>query len=42
MELQQDWKEFLSSLSSNNVKYLVVGAHALAVYGRPSTRWLKF
>ncbi len=30
-----DWKEFFESLNSKNVKFLIVGAHALAIYGRP-------
>ena len=30
MDLPSDWSEFLRLLSSNRVRYLVVGAHALA------------
>jgi hypothetical protein len=35
MDLPRDWSEFLRLLSSNRVRYLVVGAHALAANGRP-------
>ncbi|MEW6431958.1 MAG: nucleotidyltransferase [Myxococcota bacterium] len=35
MELPRDWQEFLSSLNARKVKYLVVGAHALAAHGVP-------
>lgn len=35
MDLSVDWKEFLSLLVSHRVKFLVIGAHALAVHGRP-------
>jgi hypothetical protein len=34
-QLPPDWKEFLSLLVSHRVRFLVVGAHALAVHGRP-------
>jgi len=30
-----DWNEFISLLKSRRVRYLVVGAHALAANGRP-------
>ena len=30
-----DWREFIASLQSQKVEFLVVGAHALAAYGRP-------
>lgn len=33
--LNQDFKEFLKSLNDNQVKYLVIGAYALAVHGHP-------
>lgn len=33
--LSDDWREFLSLLISHRVKYLLVGAHALAVHGQP-------
>ena len=35
MELHPDFREFLSVLLSKNVRFLLVGAHALAVHGRP-------
>ncbi len=35
MDLPPDWSEFLSLLSSNRVRFLVVDAHALAANGRP-------
>ncbi len=35
MDLPQDWNECLRLLSSNRVRFLVVGAHALAANGRP-------
>jgi hypothetical protein len=33
--LHPEFKEFLSCLTSHGVKFLIVGAHALAVHGRP-------
>ena len=33
--LNKDFKEFIESLRSNGVNFLVVGAHALAAHGRP-------
>lgn len=33
--LSDDWREFLSLLISHRVKYLLVGAHALAVHAQP-------
>ena len=33
--LNQDFKEFIKSLNDNQVKYLVIGAYALAVHGHP-------
>ena len=33
--LNRDFKEFIELLRSNAVEFLVVGAHALAVHGRP-------
>jgi hypothetical protein len=30
-----DWHEFLSLLTSHEVKFVVVGAHAFAIHGRP-------
>jgi hypothetical protein len=35
MPLQKDLKEFIESLSSRNVDYLIVGAFALAFHGVP-------
>lgn len=35
MDLHPDWKEFLRLLNSHGVEYLIVGAHALAMYGHP-------
>lgn len=35
MELPRDWQEFLSSLNESRVRYLVIGAHALAAHGAP-------
>lgn len=35
MILQKDWKEFIELLNSENVDYLIVGAHALAFHGEP-------
>ena len=33
--LNKDFKEFIESLRSNAVDFMVVGAHALAAHGRP-------
>jgi hypothetical protein len=30
--MQSDWKELIASLKSHGVEFLVVGAHALALY----------
>ena len=35
MALQVDWKEFLSLLNSHRVRFVIVGAHALAAHGVP-------
>jgi len=35
MDLPPDWSEFFRLLNSHGVRYLVVGAHALAANGRP-------
>jgi hypothetical protein len=35
MKLPRDWSELIASLCSHRVRFLVVGAHALAVHGRP-------
>lgn len=33
--LNQDFKEFIQSLNSNSVRYLLVGGYALAAHGHP-------
>jgi hypothetical protein len=33
--LNQDFKEFIRSLNNNHVRYLVIGAYAVAVHGYP-------
>ncbi|HEU5247284.1 MAG TPA: hypothetical protein VFU09_09365 [Candidatus Udaeobacter sp.] len=35
MSLSKDWKEFLELLNSRGVDYVIVGAHSLALHGRP-------
>jgi hypothetical protein len=35
VKLPRDWTELIDSLISNRVRFLIVGAHALAVHGRP-------
>jgi hypothetical protein len=35
MRLPPDWSEFIGLLSTHGVRYLIVGAHALAAHGRP-------
>jgi len=35
VELQADWNEFLRTLKRHGVRFLLVGAHALAAHGRP-------
>jgi len=35
VKIPAEWKKLFDSLSSNRVRFLVVGAHALAVHGRP-------
>lgn len=35
MKLPPDWSEFLSALKRHGVRFLLVGAHALAAHGRP-------
>src|SRR5882762_9511820 len=35
MGLSKDWREFLESLNSRGVDYVIVGAHSLAFHGRP-------
>ena len=34
-DLNQDWREFLSSLISHRVRFVVVGGHAVAIHGSP-------
>ena len=35
MGLRKDWREFLELLNSRGVDYVIVGAHSLALHGRP-------
>lgn len=35
MDVPRDWSEFISLLLRHRVKFLLIGAHALAVHGRP-------
>jgi len=35
MRLPPDWSEFIELLSTHGVRFLIVGAHALAAHGRP-------
>jgi len=35
MGLSKDWREFLELLNSRGVDYVIVGAHSLALHGRP-------
>ena len=35
MALSKDWTEFLELLNSRGVDYVIVGAHSLALHGRP-------
>ena len=35
MKLRADWSEFIALLKRHGVRFLIVGAHALAVHGRP-------
>ena len=35
MKLEKDSREFIESLNSRRVEYLIVGAHALAFHGHP-------
>lgn len=35
VKLPRDWSEFIDLLNENRVRFLVVGAHALAANGRP-------
>jgi hypothetical protein len=35
LEIPPDWREFISSLLRHRVRFLLIGAHALAIHGRP-------
>jgi hypothetical protein len=35
VELPHEWNEFLSVLKRHGVRFLLVGAHAVAAHGRP-------
>ncbi len=35
MALSKDWREFLELLNSRDVDYVIVGAHCVALHGRP-------
>lgn len=35
MKLPPEWNEFISLLCAHRVRFLIVGAHALAAHGRP-------
>ena len=35
MGLSKDWREFLELLNFRGVDYVIVGAHSLALHGRP-------
>ena len=35
MDLPPDWSEFIALLNAHRVRFLIVGAHALAANGRP-------
>lgn len=35
MRLPPDWSEFIELLNTHGVRFLIVGAHALAAHGRP-------
>jgi len=35
MRLSNDLREFLESLNSRGIDYVIVGAHSLAFHGRP-------
>jgi hypothetical protein len=37
MKLPADWSEFIDLLCAHRVRFLIVGAHALAAHGRPRT-----
>lgn len=35
MRVEKDFKEFIGSLNSNNIRYLIVGSFALSYYAEP-------
>lgn len=35
MRIEKDFKEFIGSLNSNNVRYLIIGSFALSYYAEP-------
>jgi len=35
LDIPPDWREFISLLLRHRVKFLLIGAHALAIHGRP-------
>jgi hypothetical protein len=35
VKLPREWRSFIALLSAHRVRFLIVGAHALAVHGRP-------
>jgi hypothetical protein len=35
MIFEKDFQEFIELLNRYNVKYMIVGAHALALHGKP-------
>lgn len=35
MGLSKNWREFLESLNSSGIDYVIVGAQSLAFHGRP-------
>ena len=35
MKIHPDYKDFISALNNNNVRYVIVGAYALAFHGHP-------
>ncbi len=35
MKLTKDWREFIESLNSNGVEYVIVGGHAVGYHGYP-------
>lgn len=35
MRVEKDFEDFIELLNKNDVKYMIVGAYALALYARP-------